>query len=208
MHIFKNFKRKAPSEIAVHCFVSVIFMVVALSYLYILVWSFIAGLRTNNEIVLDPFGLPTTWNWHHYIEVFEKLEVKGHNFFDMFFNSVWFSVLGPLIQQFVTCWFAYTCSKYKFPGSGLPYAIVLIMITLPIYGTGGAMYKLNYSLGLIDSYARVILMAEGFNMHFLYYTAYFKNLSWTYAEAAQIDGANDFLIYFKIYLMQFSKNKK
>ena len=200
--IFKNFRRKAPAEIALHCFVSAIFMLVALSYLYVLIWAFVAGLRTNTEIVMDPFGLPSTWNWHHYIEVFEQLEVNGNTFFDMLCNSVWFSVLGPFLQQFVTCWFAYTCSKYKFPGSGLPYVIVLIMITLPIYGTSGALYKLFHSMGLIDSYARVLLMAEGFNMHFLYYMAYFKNLSWTYAEAAQMDGANDFQIYFKVMFPQ------
>ena len=39
-------------------------------------------------------------------------------------------------------------------------------------------------------------------MMFLYFTAYFKNLSWTYAEAAMIDGADDFQIYFKVMFPQ------
>lgn len=202
MRIFKNFKRKSPSEIAVHILVSAIFMVVALSYLYILVWAFIAGLRTNTDIVIDPFAFPTLLHWENYGNVFELLEVNGNNFFNMLLNSVWFSVAGVLLQQFVTVTFAYTCSKYKFPGSWLPYAIILVMISLPIYGNSGAMYKLYHSFGLVDSYAQVLASAGGFNMFFLYYVAFFKNLSWTYAEAAMLDGANDFQIYFRVMLPQ------
>ncbi len=202
MKLFKNFKRKSPAEIALHIFVSAIFMVVALSYLYVLVWAILAGLRTNTEIVINPFGLPTTWHWENYLDVFRLLEVNGNTFLDMLFNSVWFSVVGVFSQVFTTSTFAYACSKYKFPGSTLPYVIILIMITLPIYGNGGAVYKLYHSLGLIDSYAQVVASASGFNMMFLYFTAFFKNLSWTYAEAAMLDGADDFQIYFGVMLPQ------
>lgn len=202
MELLKNFKRKSPIEIAVHIVVSAIFMVVALSYLYILVWAFVAGLRSNSEIVVKPFGLPTTWHWEHYWDVFQLLEVNGKNFLDMLFNSVWFSVVGVLIQQFTTIWFAYTCSKYKFPGSGIPYTLVLVMLTLPIYGSAGATYRLYKALGLVDTYAHVLASASGFSMHFLYYTAFFKNLSWTYAEAGMMDGANDFQIFFRLMFPQ------
>lgn len=202
MRLFKNFKRKAPMEIAVHCIVSAIFMVVALSYLYILVWAFLAGVRTHSEIVFDPLALPKTWNFRNYIDVFSLLEVNGKNFLDMLFNSVWFSVVTILLQQVSTMSFAYCCSKYKFPGSKLPYIIILIMITLPIYGSGGATYKLVHALGLIDSYAYVLMGISGFNMNFLYYTAYFKNLSWAYAEAAMIDGAGAWQIYLYAMLPQ------
>lgn len=202
MKLFNNFKRKSPAEIILHIFVSAIFMLVALSYLYILVWAFLAGLRTNSEIVINPFALPTKWHWENYLDVFSLLEVNGNNFLDMLFNSVWFSVVGVLINQFTTITFAYCCSKYKFPGSELPYAIILIMITLPIYGSAGATYKLYHSLGVVNSYSQVLVSAGGFSMFFLYYVAYFKNLSWTYGEAAMMDGANAFQIYFRVMFPQ------
>lgn len=68
MRIFKNFKRKSPAEIATHIVVSAIFMAVALSYLYILVWAVIAGLKTNTEIVMDPFSLPKIAQWKSTME--------------------------------------------------------------------------------------------------------------------------------------------
>lgn len=202
MRRIKSFRRKSPAEIALHCFVSLIFLIVALSYLYILVWAVLAAVRTHNEIVMKPFGLPETWHWEHFFEVFTKLETNGVNFWGMFGNSVWFSVIGTFLQIFVTINFAYCCSKYEFRGNKLPYIIILIMITLPLYGNGGAVYKLYHNFGLIDSYWQVLVSTTGFNINFLYFTAYFKNLSWTYAEAAMMDGANAFDIYYRIMFPQ------
>lgn len=198
----KFFKRKSPSEAALHIVVSAIFMVVALSYIYILLFAFISGFKTNSEIVLTPYALPEVWNWRNYIDVFTLLEVNKKGFLDMLFNSVWFSVVGVVIQQLTCMAFAYCCTKYKFPGSNLIYPIVLVVITLPIYGNSGAMYKLYYDLGLVNNYAQVIASTSGFNIFFLYYVAYFRNVSWTYAEAAMMDGANAFDIYYRVMLPQ------
>lgn len=202
MKKFKKFKRKSPAEVALYIFVSAIFMAVALSYLYLLAWAVVSGAKTHLEIVMDPFGLPEKWHWEHYLEVFRELNVSGHGFFEMLFNSVYFTVVNAAIQIFVTCTFAYCCTKYKFPGSVLPYTIILIMMTLPLYGSSGASYKLYHNLGLLSSYAQVITSASGFSVNFLYFRAFIKNLSWTYAEAAQLDGANDFQIYFKVMFPQ------
>lgn len=202
MRKIKSFSRKSSGEIALYCFVSLIFMVVALSYLYILLFALFSGLKTHDQVALDPFALPTVWHWEHFIEVFNTLEVNGVNFIGMLGNSIWFSVISTLLMEFFTMLFAYICSKYTFPGSKWPYAIILIMITLPLYGHGGAVYKLYHNLGLINSYAQVLVAASGFNVHFLYYTAFFKNMSWTYAEATMIDGGNAFDIYYRVMMPQ------
>lgn len=200
--LFKWTKRKSPAEIVLYSVVSLIFLVVALSYIYILVWAFIAGCKTHTEIVMDPFGLPEVWHFEHYLEVFDLFEVNGNGFWKMFFNSVWYSVMSTLLLQFTSMTFAYACSKYKFRGSGFLYTLTLIVITLPIYGNSGAVYELYSKLGLINSYAQVITFASGMNVMFLYYMAFFKNLSWSYAEAAMIDGANHFQIYFRVMMPQ------
>lgn len=200
--LLKSFQRKGKVEIIVHTLVSILFLLVAVSYIYILVWALLAGLKTHTEIVISPFSLPTQWNWQHFIDVFTLLEVNGNNFMNMLFNSIWFSVVGSFLQQLITINFAYCCNKYRFPGSWLPYSIILVMLVLPIYGNAGAMYNLFKTFGLIDSYAHVLVSLSGFSIFFLFYSAFFKNLSWTYAEAAMIDGAGDFAIYFRVMFPQ------
>ena len=202
MNIFRYFKRKSKGEAILHLCISFVFLLVALSYIYILVWAFFAGLKTHTEVVMSPFSLPKEWLWDHYIEVFRELKVNGNTFLDMFFNSVWFSVVCVILQQLVSINLAYACSKYTFPGSRFLYTLVLIVITFPIYGNSGAMYKLIKNLGLLNSYTQVITSTSAVTIYFLYYMAFFKNLSWTYAEAAMIDGANEFQIYFKVMFPQ------
>ena len=196
----KSFRRKSKGEIALHIFVSLIFFLVAASYVYVFVWAVIAGAKTHTEIVMNPFSLPEKWEWGHYLDVFSLLEVNGNNFWDMLFNSVYFSVFAVGLLQLVTMSFAYFCTKYKFPGSELPYIIILVMLTLPLYGTGGATYRIFKALGMVDSYTHILCSLAGFNMNFLYYRACFKSMSWSYAEAAMMDGADDFVIYTKVMM--------
>lgn len=200
MKRMKLFSRKSLSESILHICVSLLFLAVCSSYVYVLVWGLIAGNKTHTEIVLNPFGLPEVWHWEHFLEVFSSLNVGGNNFWNMLLNSLYFSVIGTFITQFTTASFAYCCTRYKFPGSNLPYTIILIMMTLPIYGMGGSTYKILHSMGLINSYAYIITAISGMSAGFLYYRAYFQNMSWSYVEAAQMDGANDFDIYLKIML--------
>ena len=200
--LFKNFRRKATSEIILHILVSAVFMAVALSYLYLIFWMIMSGAKTHMEVVMNPFGLPETWHWEHFLEVFTELNVAGHGFWSMLFNSVYFTVVCASLEIFTTCTFAYCCTKYKFPGSTWPYVIILIMMTLPLYGTGGALYELYYKLGLVSSYLQPITSISGMGMSFLYFRAVIQNMSWTYAEAAQMDGANDFQIYFRVMFPQ------
>ena len=119
--MFKSLKRKTPAEAILYCFVSLIFALVAASYVYILVWTLISSLKTHQEIVLNPFSLPMEWRWSNYLDLVELFEVNGNGFWDMLFNSVWFSVVGTLLQMLTTTRFAYTCTRYRFPGADLVY---------------------------------------------------------------------------------------
>ena len=202
MKRIKALGRKTPGEMILHLFVSAIFAVVAFTYVYLFFWAVMSACKTQTEIVMDPFGWPKEWRFDHFIEVVTALEVNGNGFWDMLFNSVYFSVVGAFLQTFVTITFAYCCTMYKFPGSNMPYTIILVIMTLPIYGAGGATYALYRELGLVDSYAHIICSAAGMTGSFLYFRAFFKNMSWTYAEAAELDGCGPFLTYFKVMLPQ------
>ena len=185
--MFKSLERKSLGERAVYILVSAIFMAVALSYCYILVWTVIQACKTHTEIVMNPFSLPEKWNVANFLEVFERLEINGKNFWDMLLNSVWFSIMGALLTQLCSVTFAYCITKYTFPGSKWIFTIFLVVLTLPLYGNGGAQYKLFYNLGLVDSYAQVITSYGALNIYTMYYMAYYRNVSGTYAEAARID---------------------
>jgi ABC transporter, permease protein len=194
----KFFRRKTPGEYVLYSFVFVIFALFAASYLYIFVWGTLAGFKTHDEIVLYPFALPTVWHFENYIEVFSRLKISGYGFFGMLGNSLYFSVLGSLIGGMVTCMLAYVTSKFRFFGRKFYFYAVIVMITLPIYGNGGSMYKVLYKLGLINSYAQIVLAFGGMSMNYLIYYSAFQSLSDTFREAAYIDGANEYTVFFRV----------
>ena len=170
---FNSFLGKTISEGITHSIVFIIFTLFALSYLYIFFWGVTSGLKTHTQIALTPFDLPEKGEFHfrNYIDVFSKLSVAGFGFFGMLFNSLYFSVLGSFILCMMSSMLAYVTSKYRFPGSRLFMPVLLFTMTLPIYGSGGSMYKLLLAIGVINSYSQIILSFNGMNTYFLYFSA-------------------------------------
>ena len=193
--------KKTPAEYVLYSIVFLIFCFFSASYLYMVFWCFYSGTRAPDIVVTDPFGFSKP-NFKNYIDVFELMEANGSGFLQMLANSLYFSIFGCAIAIMVTTMFAYVCCKYRFPGSKLIYMIIIVITTLPIYGSGSGMYRLLFNLGLLNSPLMLITSIGGFNMNFLYIYAFFSGVSWNYAEAAQIDGANDWQIFFKIMFPQ------
>lgn len=193
--------KRSVGERIVHTIALIVFAAVAFSYLYLVFWCIHSGMRTNSAIANKPFGFGG-YSLKNYIDVFTMIETGGTSFFGMIFNSVYFSFLGPFLTIFVTAQLAYVTSKYKFFGAGGVYYIVLVVITLPVYGTQSAMYKLLFRLGFLNSRLMILTSLNGFSIYYMYFYGFFKSMSWTYSEAAQLDGANHWQIYFKIMFPQ------
>ena len=64
------------------------------------------------------------------------------------------------------------------------------------------MYVLLHDLGLLNSRLQILTCLSGIGVNYMYFHAFFQNVSNTYAEAAQIDGAGDYTIFFRIMLPQ------
>lgn len=198
MRIKNPYKGKTTSEIIVYTIASLIMGIFAFSYVLAFGWAVLAGANTHQGIVLHPFEWPEKWQWINYIDVMELLEVRGVNFFGMTVNTMILVIIMPVLGIAGTMVIAYVCAKYSFPGKGLLLAVNIIVMTLPIYGTTGATYRLYSDLGFIDSPTLVLAGIGSFGGNFLYFLSCFKGISNTYGEAARIDGAGHMKIMLKI----------
>ncbi|MFA6691674.1 MAG: ABC transporter permease subunit [Saccharofermentanales bacterium] len=90
-------------------------------------------------------------------------------------------------------------AKYKFPGRGLIFSVVIFSMIIPIVGSLPSQIQLMRAMGLDNTVIGLIfLYSGGFGSNFLLLYGFFKNLSWTYVEAAKIDGASDLRIFLNI----------
>ena len=95
---------------------------------------------------------------------------------------------------------AYTLARFRFFGRNFLVVVAISAMAFPALGSGAAIYKLMVDWGLIDTWGILIMFGGPFGFSFLIMYSYFKGISHTYAEAARLDGAGEFLIFFRIIL--------
>ena len=181
----KTAKSRSERIVFVVVFVLFFFYAAALVYpcLYCLNASLIDGGRA---FMRDPVGMAKPPKFANYLSAFSQLDVNGNNFFAMTLNSVWFSFGGTILQMLFTSMAAYVVCKYRFRGREFIYSMVIVIMMIPVYGSLPAQYRLYSRLGI--------------GMNFLVIYSFFKGISWSYAEAAFIDGAGNIKVFFSIML--------
>lgn len=185
-------------EKIVFSFVSVVFMLYALTLILPFVYILINSFKNNGEFINDIWALPSKLNFDNYAYVFRE-----YNIGEMFVNNIVFTFLGTVVAVLSGTVVAYVLAKYKFTGSSAIYTTFIVLMLIPGIGTMAASYRLMLDLHFYDSWVGVTIMqASPVGMTFLLMYGFFKNISWNYAEAAQIDGAGHFTIFFRIMLPQ------
>lgn len=182
--------------------VFVIFALYALTMVYAVFWAFISSLKTNPEYLANKNSLPENWLFSNYIEAFTLLGNSGTSMPLMIINSLWLTAASSFIAVFVSAMTAYVIAKYEFPGRRIFYSLALVMMMVTVVGSLPAYYRIVHDLNLYDSPLFLITYAGGLGFNFIMLHAYFKNISWGYAEAAFIDGAGNFKVFVRIMLPQ------
>ena len=199
---FEKIKLKRPNTIdrVVFAIIFVVFVFYSLSLLYPYVWAIIASLKGVNEYFENPFGLPAKPLFSNYVKALSGMSFNGYGFLSLTFNSIWWSSGTVFISTFCVSIFAYTMAKYNFVGKKILSGINMFLILVPIMGSMPAAYRLYNIYKIINTPLMLLTSIGGFGMTYLILQSFYMNLSWSYAEAAYVDGANDFTIYFKIML--------
>lgn len=194
---------KSKHQTIIFSIVLVLFVTYAITLVYPFIWMLLSSLKTGEQFTdANPFSLPEEWRFGNYIEAMKSLQINDFNFFTMVFNSIWQTVCGTAINIIVTCMTAYVVAKYTFKGRSIVYGIAIVVMILPIVGSLPASYKLRIDLGIYDTPLQLITATGGFGFNFLVLYGFFSNISWSYAEAAFVDGAGDDRIFWRIMLPQ------
>jgi raffinose/stachyose/melibiose transport system permease protein/N-acetylglucosamine transport system permease protein len=120
----------------------------------------------------------------------------------MLLNSLWYAVGSSFFNVLFPSITAYIIAKYKFPGRNVLYVYAVVTMMLPVMGAAPASIKLYDALGILDTNFMIPMFASSFGENFIILFATFKSVSWEYAEAAFIDGAGHFKVWYKVTLPQ------
>ncbi len=199
--LYKYNRKKNPNHVTslkityIHLTMFIIFAVYAFTLVYPFYWLIINSFKEKLEVRLDSFSLPSKWLFSNYTDAFKQYDLG-----EMFFNTITLTLGGVLSSTLTTTLAAYTMAKFKFRAREWMHMFIILSMTIPTLGSLPATYRLMIDTGLFGTYIGMLLMMSGgFGGHYLYMFAFFKGISWDYAESAKIDGANNWKIF--MYIM-------
>ena len=172
------------------------------------IWTLVTSLRGQMDIALNGyFNIPREITFSHYENAWWEFEIQVATatgsrkvyIEEMFFNTIIYSISTALVGALSPCIVAYLCAKYPYRFGRFIYALVVVLMLIPVVGNMPSMILVLKTLGINDTLIAQIFMAGHFaNTYFLIFYSTFKGLPAGYAEAARIDGASDTCIMFQI----------
>ena len=178
-------KRFSRLRLAFLCFFG-LFVVVPI--LFTLVNSFSTG---------TAYGLlPQQWSLAGWYEVL----IRRPHYLVKFWNSLILSVAIAAGQALVASLAGYAFSKFRFPGREPLFFIVIIVMMMPYQVTLVSNYFVIRGLGLMGSWAALIIPAVFSPFGVFVLRQVFDTCPDELLDAARIDGAGDLTILFRILL--------
>ncbi|GGG01585.1 protein LplC [Paenibacillus albidus] len=172
---------------AIICLIS---LTVIVPFLYIIAVSFSPpGDSMAGNLIL--------WPKHWTLDAYNYL-LNAQTFLTSLKNSVIITVLGTLLSLVVSIMLAYALSKKGIPGRRA--VLLLIFFTMIFHGGMIPSYLVVKNLGLIDTYAAIILPAATSAWNVMVIRSFFQSLPPSLDEAARIDGAGEFRILFSVVI--------
>ena len=194
-------KVSGPVAKTVNVIVFILFLLCTIGMLYPYFYGLnISFMENGRAFMRDTTHIPMPPHFENYAKAFEELNLSDNSYLMMIVNSLWYSAGSTICGLLSSSCAAYVICKYRFRGRNFLYNMAIVIMMIPIYGNLPAQYKLFTKLNLVNSPLYLVTTLGGFGGTFIYAYAFFKSLSWSYAEAAFIDGASHFKVFIKVMM--------
>ncbi|WP_035783566.1 carbohydrate ABC transporter permease [Butyrivibrio sp. MC2021] len=157
---------------------------------YIIVASFMDPITLQNKGIVFDFS---KWTLTAYERVMTNSQI-----WIGFRNAIIYSVLFAVISVFITLLCAYPMSRDDFKGK--KFFNTIFIITMFFGGGLIPTYLLISNIGLLDTMWAVILPGSFSVWNMIIARTYYKGIPSELREAADVDGANELVFFFRILL--------
>jgi len=162
-------------------------------------WMLSTSFKLPTEAtVLPPEWIPSPFTWESYRGLFDNQILPFGRFI---FNSVYISIL-VVIGRLLACALAgYGFARLEFPGRDIAFGMLLASLMIPDMLAVIPLYSAYARIGWIDTHWPLIIppiIANTFGTFLL--RQFFKTIPKDYEEAALIDGASHWEIFWRIMI--------
>ncbi|BAM01682.1 MULTISPECIES: carbohydrate ABC transporter permease [Caldilinea] len=161
-------------------------------------WMVVVSITPSAEVYRWPLQLwPTNPTFEHYREVFTRQDLLIDRWF---VNSVVVSTIITVLCVFLSSLTAYGFARLEFPGRDLIFLLLLFTLMVPGQVTLIPVFLLIRGLGWLDTYHALIWPGAVSVFGVFLLRQFFASVPRELEEAALMDGAGRFRIYWQIVL--------
>lgn len=159
------------------------------------VWILMSSFSVGDSFFLSSL-FSKKISFEHYIELFSETD-----FVIWVINSLKLCFIVAIIQLTLTTLSAYAFSRMRFTGRKYGLMTLLVLQVFPNSMAVAGYYVLLYKFELVDnSLALILVLAGGSAFNIWLLKSYIDSIPRELDEAAAIDGAGDFQIFYRIIL--------
>lgn len=162
-----------------------------------MIWLAYSSFKTDQEIFFEPWALPETLQWTN----FERAWVAAH-IGQYFINSMKVVIPSLVLTLALSSMTAYILARFRFPGNRALFYTFMAGMLFPIFLALVPLFFLAKELQLLNSFLGLTLVYTAYSLPFtiFFLTGFFKTLPSELHEAALIDGANEYQVFFRVML--------
>ena len=175
----------------------IIIIIFVIYAIFPFLWLVLTSLKTNAELLDNPFSLPNKFQFKNYKEA-----VSSAGLGQLILNSLIISSIATFINIIFSSMFAYSISRHNFFGGNFLFLMVVSGILVPLNALIIPYFAIINYLNLYDTRIGLILVycAVGLPVSIYILTEFFKSIPKEIEEAAVVDGCNFIQRYTKIML--------
>jgi len=184
-------------RLTVDLFFYVLMTGLAIVFVAPLVWMVGASLKPEPDVLaIPPTFIPRQFEWQNYVEVWGVVP-------RFLYNSVKLALLSVVGALFFSSLAAYAFARIEFAGRDLAFSVLLSTLMVPGIVTLIPLYIIYRNIGWIDTHYPLWVPRALHSVFAIFLLRqFFKQIPRDLEDAAEIDGASTFRIYWNIILPQ------
>ncbi len=173
-----------------------LFIALAILFVFPLYWMVISSLRPEGRIFVDAFDLfPSVLSLDSYHNLFAR-EPYGR----WIINSI-LQTGGFAITALILCTTGgYALAKFRFRGRNVLFMLILVSQMIPFHLLIVSLFLMIIQLGMVETYLGAIIPLAASPIGIFFVRQYMLSIDDEMLNAARVDGANEYQIFFAVVL--------
>ena len=178
-------------------FSQVLLIIWAILVIFPFLWMVMTSFKTDPEIIFTPWELPASLQWNNYSRAWNEARIGTY-----FKNTIIVVSGSVFLTLLLSSMAAYVLARFDFRGSRMIFYLFMAGLMFPVFLALVPLFFVVNDLHMLSTYRGLILVYAAYSLPFsiFFMTSFFKTLPSELAEAAILDGASHYRVFFGVML--------